>query len=70
MYVYHELHGFGCSTSDSFVQKHYAKGSEDRQALAAAVEKMQRAGPVDIPLIINGKEVSSRFSVWFQEYRF
>ncbi|KAK1757469.1 Aldehyde/histidinol dehydrogenase [Echria macrotheca] len=36
---------------------HYAKGSEQRSGLTAAVESMLKKGPLEIPLVIGGKEV-------------
>lgn len=39
------------------VQKHYGKGSPDREHLAAAVAALKGKGPLEIPLVINGKSV-------------
>lgn len=38
--------------------KSYAKGSEERAKLEAAIKEMQANVPFDIPCIINGKEVT------------
>lgn len=38
-------------------QKHYAKGSPDRKALQAALIEAQRK-PLEVPKVIDGKEVS------------
>ncbi|CAK7224831.1 1-pyrroline-5-carboxylate dehydrogenase [Sporothrix bragantina] len=35
----------------------YAKGSEQRANLTAAVEKLKASGPIDVPLVIGGKEI-------------
>ena len=39
--------------------KHYTKGSPEREALAAAVEALQRKGPLEVPMVISGKHVKS-----------
>lgn len=39
-------------------QRHYAKGSPDRLALEAALQKFEREIPVKIPAVVGGKEVS------------
>ena len=41
----------------SFFQKHYAKGSPDRKALEDALHKF-RQGTLEVPTVIDGKEVS------------
>ncbi|KGQ08942.1 Delta-1-pyrroline-5-carboxylate dehydrogenase [Beauveria bassiana D1-5] len=38
---------------------HYAKGSAQRAGLTAALEKMQKSLPLDVPVVVNGKEVRS-----------
>jgi 1-pyrroline-5-carboxylate dehydrogenase len=38
-------------------QKHYAKGSLDRVELEAAVEALKRKSPLDVPLVVDGREV-------------
>ncbi|KAJ9157415.1 Delta-1-pyrroline-5-carboxylate dehydrogenase 1 [Pleurostoma richardsiae] len=37
----------------------YAKGSPQREGLAAAVKSFQKKGPVEVPLIIGGKEIKT-----------
>ncbi len=39
--------------------KHYAKGSPDREALAAAVEALQKKGALEVPVVISGKHVKT-----------
>lgn len=43
------------------LQKHYAKDSPERKKLAAAVAALKKAAPLDIPLMIGGKQVCVRF---------
>ncbi|KAK3362733.1 Aldehyde/histidinol dehydrogenase [Lasiosphaeria hispida] len=38
---------------------HYAKGSAQRVGLAAAVEGLQSRGPLEVPLVIGGKEIKT-----------
>ncbi|KAK1769884.1 Aldehyde/histidinol dehydrogenase [Phialemonium atrogriseum] len=38
---------------------HYAKGSAQREGLTAAIEALQRKGPLEVPLVIAGKEVKT-----------
>jgi 1-pyrroline-5-carboxylate dehydrogenase len=39
------------------MQKHYGKGSADREGLNAAIEAFQKRAPLDIPLVLGGKSV-------------
>jgi len=39
--------------------KHYVKGSPDREALAAAIAALQKKAPLDIPLVVSGKSVQT-----------
>ncbi|KAK5065943.1 1-pyrroline-5-carboxylate dehydrogenase, partial [Cryomyces antarcticus] len=41
---------------DNEPNKHYTKGSPERQKLADAVEALKRNAPVDVPLVVGGKE--------------
>ena len=36
---------------------HYAKGSEQREGLMAAVERLRRRAPMQVPIVVGGKEV-------------
>lgn len=38
--------------------QHYTKGSEQRQGLTAAIEKLQKQLPIEVPVVVGGKEVS------------
>ena len=38
-------------------QHHYAKGSAQRQGLTAAIEKLQQRLPLEVPVVVGGKEV-------------
>ncbi|KAK5152548.1 hypothetical protein LTR04_006414 [Oleoguttula sp. CCFEE 6159] len=42
---------------DNEPNKHYTKGSPERQKLADAVEALKRNAPVDVPLVVGGKEI-------------
>ena len=39
--------------------KHYAKGSPDRDGLAAAVAALQKRAPIEIPLVVSGKSITT-----------
>lgn len=39
--------------------KHYAKGSADREGLIAAIEAFQKRAPLDIPLVVGGRSVTT-----------
>ncbi|ERF70620.1 Delta-1-pyrroline-5-carboxylate dehydrogenase [Endocarpon pusillum Z07020] len=39
--------------------KHYAKGSADRDGLTAAIEAFKKKAPVEIPLVLGGKSVTT-----------
>lgn len=41
------------------LQKHYAKGSPEREHLAAAVAAFKKNAPLEIPLVVGGKSVST-----------
>lgn len=41
---------------------HYAKGSAQRAGLTAAVEKLQNKLPLEVPIVIGGKEVRTKSS--------
>jgi len=40
-------------------QHHYAKGSAQRAGLTAAIESLRQKVPLEVPLVIGGKEVHS-----------
>lgn len=40
-------------------KQHYAKDSAERKGLTAALEKLRAAKPLDIPVVVGGKEVST-----------
>lgn len=37
---------------------HYAKGSDQREGLTAAIEKLQKKLPIEVPVVVGGKQVS------------
>lgn len=39
------------------LQQHYAKGSAQREGLTAAVEKLKGKLPLQVPVVVGGKEV-------------
>ncbi|KAF2094524.1 delta-1-pyrroline-5-carboxylate dehydrogenase 1 [Rhizodiscina lignyota] len=39
--------------------QHYAKGSNDRQQLEAAVEALKTRAPLEVPIVVGGKEIRS-----------
>ncbi|KAI9781472.1 MAG: 1-pyrroline-5-carboxylate dehydrogenase [Peltula sp. TS41687] len=39
--------------------KHYAKGSQEREHLAAAVEAFKKRAPLDVPIVVGGKEIKT-----------
>jgi len=39
-------------------QHHYAKGSAQRKQLTAALESFQKKIPLEVPIVVGGKEVS------------
>jgi len=41
------------------LQKHYAKGSSERQTLADAVAALKKQSPLDIPIVVGGKELKT-----------
>lgn len=49
------------------LQHHYAKGSEQRAGLAAALAKFQERAPLQVPLVVGGKEVSRGIVFWCLE---
>ena len=38
-------------------QQHYAKGSPQRDGLYSTVESVKKRGPVEVPIVVGGKEV-------------
>lgn len=36
---------------------HYLKGSQQREGLTAAIEKFQKKLPLEVPVVVGGKEV-------------
>jgi hypothetical protein len=38
---------------------HYEPNSQSREKLAAALKELRESTPIDIPVIVNGKEVGS-----------
>ncbi|KAK7536053.1 Aldehyde/histidinol dehydrogenase [Phyllosticta citribraziliensis] len=44
---------------DNEPNKHYIKGSVDRQKLQDAVERIKKQGPLDIPVFVGGKQITS-----------
>ncbi|KAK7511616.1 Aldehyde/histidinol dehydrogenase [Phyllosticta citriasiana] len=44
---------------DNEPNKHYIKGSVDRQKLQDAVERIKKQGPIDIPAFVGGKQITS-----------
>jgi 1-pyrroline-5-carboxylate dehydrogenase len=43
--------------------KHYAKGSADRDGLAAAISAFAKKAPLEIPLVIGGKSVGRPYFI-------
>lgn len=41
------------------LQKHYAKGSPDREDLAAAIEALKSRLPLQVPVVVGGKHIVS-----------
>ncbi|KAI9844209.1 MAG: 1-pyrroline-5-carboxylate dehydrogenase [Sclerophora amabilis] len=39
--------------------KHYAKGSPDREKLSAALEAFQKKAPIEVPLVVGGQELKT-----------
>lgn len=39
--------------------KHYGKGSPDREGLAAAISALQKKAPIEVPVVINGKSIKT-----------
>ncbi|UKZ62378.1 uncharacterized protein TrAtP1_003628 [Trichoderma atroviride] len=37
--------------------QHYAKGSQQREGLTAAVEKLQQKLPLEVPVVVGGQQV-------------
>ncbi|PKS10627.1 hypothetical protein jhhlp_002382 [Lomentospora prolificans] len=38
---------------------HYAKGSAQRESLTAAIERLQAQGPFEVPVVVNGTQITS-----------
>lgn len=53
------LAAFKIPTITNEPNKHYAKGSPDREGLAAAVEALQGRAPIEIPLVVSGKSIKT-----------
>ena len=53
------LAAFKIPTITNEPNKHYGKGSPDREGLAAAVTALKEKAPLDIPLIVSGKSVKT-----------
>ncbi|WWC60070.1 1-pyrroline-5-carboxylate dehydrogenase [Kwoniella dejecticola CBS 10117] len=54
-----QLASFRVPVIDNEPMRNYAVGSEERKGLQAAVDKMLKAAPFEVPCIINGKEVKT-----------
>ena len=39
-------------------QHYYAKGSAQREGLTAALDGFQKKAPLDVPIVVGGKEVN------------
>ena len=52
-----DLEVAACPTAYMDMQKHYTKGSEDRQKLADAVAALKSKAPLEVPIVVAGKEV-------------
>ncbi|KAF2428647.1 delta-1-pyrroline-5-carboxylate dehydrogenase 1 [Tothia fuscella] len=44
---------------DNEPNKHYGKGSPDRQGLIDAIAKFKKQSPVEIPIVVGGKEIKT-----------
>lgn len=55
MYVGVLLDDFECEAYSR--QHHYAKGSVQREKLTAALESLQKKIPLQVPIVVGGKEV-------------
>ncbi|OTA37295.1 hypothetical protein BTJ68_02701 [Hortaea werneckii EXF-2000] len=40
-------------------EKHYEKGSADREKLAAAMKSLRQRSPLEVPIVVNGKETKT-----------
>jgi 1-pyrroline-5-carboxylate dehydrogenase len=49
-------------------QHHYAKGSAQREQLTAALESFQKKTPLQVPIVVGGKEVSLTSTTNFSFY--
>ncbi|WWC87653.1 1-pyrroline-5-carboxylate dehydrogenase [Kwoniella dendrophila CBS 6074] len=54
-----QLATFKVPVIDNEPMNNYAVGSAERKALQAAVDKMQKNAPYEVPCVINGKEVKT-----------
>jgi len=45
------------------MQHYYAKGSAQREGLTAALEGFEKKVPLEVPLVVGGKEVSNRLDL-------
>lgn len=48
---------FQIPTVNNEANHHYAKGSNDREQLAAALSALQSKAPIEVPLVVGGKEI-------------
>ncbi|WVW79912.1 1-pyrroline-5-carboxylate dehydrogenase [Kwoniella bestiolae CBS 10118] len=54
-----QLASFKIPVIDNEPMRNYAAGSEERKGLQAAVDKMLKSAPFEVPCVINGKEVKT-----------
>ncbi|KAK8861363.1 1-pyrroline-5-carboxylate dehydrogenase [Kwoniella newhampshirensis] len=54
-----QLASFKVPVIDNEPMKNYGPGSAERQALQAAVDKMLKSAPFEVPCIVNGKEIKT-----------
>ena len=45
------------ATAHSDIQKHYAPNSPEREKLGAAIAALKKRAPIEVPVVIGGKEV-------------
>jgi 1-pyrroline-5-carboxylate dehydrogenase len=58
------LLAWGIDWLTHILQQHYARGSVDRQKLQAAVARLKKQGPVQVPLAVGGEYVRQQFQIW------
>ncbi|WWC68847.1 1-pyrroline-5-carboxylate dehydrogenase [Kwoniella pini CBS 10737] len=54
-----QLASFKVPVIDNEPMRNYAAGSEERKDLQAAVDKMLKSAPFEVPCIVNGKEIKT-----------